>query len=143
MCLAFIFDEPELQVEIDQQRDQLPEDNEAVADDLPCCASASKCPHRALLRQRIELRLARHTCWANAAPSRLCWPPDQLQICRCTAVLTAKADIQTSGPRGGRTSMTHWIIHLDEVFKPPIHLIARGTERCSLPAGFTWNQWQP
>jgi transposase len=57
-----LFDEPELEAEIDQLRDQLPDDLAAAEDDTPAAKSAPKRRQRgfsdSLLRERIELLLS-------------------------------------------------------------------------------------
>ncbi len=172
-----LFDEPELEAEIDQLRDQLPEDLEESEHD-----SAKSAPKRrqrgfsdSLLRERIELCLSDEEkagavkTFFTQVKEELEYIPAQLKVLeywqekavfeengderilaaarpahplgKCIATPALLAYLITSkyadglplyrqeqmfkrlGHELSRTSMAHWIIRLDEVFKPLIHLM--------------------
>jgi transposase len=174
-----LFDEPELEAEIDQLRDQLPDDIEVAEDDTPAAASAPKRRQRgfsdSLLRERIELLLSDEEkagavkTFFTKVKEELEYIPAQLKVLeywqekavfeqdgdeqivaaarpahplgKCIATPSLLAYLITSkyadglplyrqeqmfkrlGHELSRTSMAHWIIRLDEVFKPLIHLM--------------------
>ena len=174
-----LFDESELEAEIDQLRDQLPDDIEVAEDDTPAAASAPKRRQRGfsdhLLRERIELRLSDEEkagavkTFFTKVKEELEYIPAQLKVLeywqekavfeangeervvaaarpthplgKCIATPALLAYLITSkyadglplyrqeqmfkrlGHELSRTSMAHWIIRLDEVFKPLINLM--------------------
>ncbi|WP_151705495.1 IS66 family transposase [Nitrincola alkalilacustris] len=170
-----LFDEPELEAEIDLLRDQLPED--VVEADAP--KPARKCRQRGfsdtLLRERIELTLSDEEkagaskVFFTKVKEELQFIPAQLKVLeywqekavfeqegyeriiaaqrpvhplgKCIATTSLLSYIITSkyadglplyrleqmlrrlGHEVSRTNMAHWIIRLDEVFKPLINLM--------------------
>ena len=174
-----LFDESELEAEIDQLRDQLPDDIEIAEDDTPAAASAPKRRQRgfsdSLLRERIELLLSDEEkagavkTFFTKVKEELDYIPAQLKVLeywqekavfeqdgderivaaarpthplgKCIATPALLAYLITSkyadglplyrqeqmfkrlGHELSRTRMAHWIIRLDEVFKPLIHLM--------------------
>jgi transposase len=172
-----LFDESELEAEIDQLRDQLPDDIEIAEDDA--ATSAPKRRQRGfsdrLLRERIELLLSDEEkagavkTFFTKVKEELDYIPAQLKVLeywqekavfeqdgderiiaaarpthplgKCIATPALLAYLITSkyadglplyrqeqmfkrlGHELSRTRMAHWIIRLDEVFKPLIHLM--------------------
>ncbi len=173
-----LFDEPELEAEIDQLRDQLPED----VDETEGSCHTKPTPKRrqrgfsdSLLRERIELCLRDEEkagavkTFFTKVKEELEYIPAQLKVLeywqekavfeqdgeerliaaprpehplgKCIATPALLAYVITSkyadglplyrleqmfkrlGHELSRTNMAHWIIRLDEVFKPLIHLI--------------------
>jgi transposase len=174
-----LFDESELEAEIDQLRDQLPDDIEVAEDDTSAATPAPKRRQRGfsdnLRRERIELRLSDEEkagavkTFFTKVKEELDYIPAQLKVLeywqekavfeqdgdervvaaarpthplgKCIATPALLAYLITSkyadglplyrqeqmfkrlGHELSRTSMAHWIIRLDEVFKPLIHLM--------------------
>jgi transposase len=186
-----LFDESELEAEIDQLRDQLPDDIEIAEDDTPAAASAPKRRQRGfsdhLLRERIELLLSDEEkagavkTFFTKVKEELDYIPAQLKVLeywqekavfeqdgderivaaarpvhplgKCIATPALLAYLITSkyadglplyrqeqmfkrlGHELSRTSMAHWIIRLDEVFKPLIHLMREAQNSAAYLAG--------
>lgn len=174
-CQFHLFDEAELEVEIDELRDQLPDDVEE--EDAP--RTSRKRRQRGfsdkLLRERIELTLSDEEkagatkTFFTKVKEELEFIPAQLKVLeywqekavfeqdgeeriiaafrpvhplgKCTATPSLLAYLITSkyadglplyrleqmlkrlGHEVSRTSMAHWIIRLDDVFKPLINLM--------------------
>ncbi len=174
-----LFDEPELEAEIDQLRDRLPDDIDAAEDETSSAKSAPKGRQRgfsdSLLRERIELCLSDEEkagavkTFFTQVKEELEYIPAQIKVLeywqekavfeengderilaaarpahplgKCIATPALLAYLITSkyadglplyrqeqmfkrlGHELSRTSMAHWIIRLDEVFKPLIHLM--------------------
>src|SRR5690554_6500159 len=174
-----LFDESELEAEIDQLRDQLPDDIDVAEDETPAATSAPKRRQRGfsdnLLRERIELLLSDEEkagavkTFFTKVKEELEYIPAQLKVLeywqekavfeqdgeerivaaprsvhplgKCIATPSLLAYLITSkyadglplyrqeqmlkrlGHEVSRTSMAHWIIRLNDVFKPLINLM--------------------
>lgn len=170
-----LFDEAELEVEIEELRDQLPDDVEEEDAPRPSRKRRQRGFSDKLLRERIELTLSEEEkagaskTFFTKVKEELAFIPAQLKVLeywqekavfeqdgeervvaasrpvhplgKCTATSSLLAYLITSkyadglplyrleqmlkrlGHEVSRTSMAHWIIRLDDVFKPLIHLM--------------------
>ncbi len=170
-----LFDEAELEVEIDELRDQLPDDVEEESPPRTSRKRRQRGFSDKLLRERIELTLSDEEkagatkTFFTKVKEELEFIPAQLKVLeywqekavfeqdgeerivaayrpahplgKCTATPSLLAHLITSkyadglplyrleqmlkrlGHEVSRTSMAHWIIRLDDVFKPLINLM--------------------